>query len=174
MKLQYGYGRFTIQVRKEYDCKILLCRNMFHLIASTFFLLLFSTSSVNVRLLKEQAQRERRNFTKAEELAAKFPSRKRCPACWFDREMNEFDSFEVYTFLKGHYWPSSNLPWQSNGRGKQIHGEMSIEGEPLSTFGFYCTLAPFVIMICIFVKHFGLNRFWLSLFPSQTSKNKSF
>ena len=122
--------------------------------------------------MQEKAQRERRNFTKTEELAAKFPTRKTCPLCWLDKDMSQWDSVEVYRFLKGHYWPYDS---SSKMNIKSMHGDMAMEGQPLSKFGLGCIMLPFVVLGCIISRQFITNsrRNIFSLFQSLR-KNKSF
>ena len=103
--------------------------------------------------------------------------------------MNEWDSTEVYKFLKGYYWPERKIGDVGSGEGergggattlhnngKHVHGEMSIEGEPLSPCGFYCTIMPFVIMICYFVKQYVSNKkgMYSMALHFRTKKNKFF
>jgi hypothetical protein len=120
--------------------------------------------------MKERAQRERRNFTKVEEMAAKFPTKSSCPLCWLDEDMNNWDSIEVYRFLKERYWPGGVLGVSSSSssstllssslsfHAKKIHSDMSMEGQPISRFGLYCTITPFVVIAFMFVKQYFFNR----------------
>ena len=68
----------------------------------------FYRMSVNVRLMRESAERNNRVLTKAEELAAKFPSRRLCPDCWVDDDMEKWNPEVVFEFLRGWYWPVIN------------------------------------------------------------------
>lgn len=65
-------------------------------------------NAVNVRLMRESAEREERVLTKAEELASKFPSREICPKCWLDDGMEKWNREVVFDFLKDWYWPTIN------------------------------------------------------------------
>ncbi len=116
---------------------------------------MFHCCKVNVRLLKEKAQQERRNFSKTEELAAKFPTRNSCPSCWLDKDMSQWDSAEVYRFLKGHYWPYEKDAVMNI---KEMHGNMAIEGEPLSKSGLVCIMMPFIVIGCLLLRQFITKR----------------
>lgn len=62
-------------------------------------------NAVNVRLMRESAERDDRIVSNAEELAAKFPSRQLCPKCWLDDDMEKYNRDAVFDFLQGWYWP---------------------------------------------------------------------
>ena len=138
-------------------------------------------NAVNLRLLEEKAIRERRNFTKAEQLASKFPTRNTCPSCWLDEEMNDWDSAEVYNFLKGFYWPAAEQKIRSGstttttiGGSKHMHGEMSIEGQPLSRVGLIYVIVPFFLMLlCMFLKQNYLNKVGLYFKKSRMNRKNN-
>eukprot|EP00541_Cyclophora_tenuis_P015941 CAMPEP_0116547792 /NCGR_PEP_ID=MMETSP0397-20121206/3973_1 /TAXON_ID=216820 /ORGANISM="Cyclophora tenuis, Strain ECT3854" /LENGTH=150 /DNA_ID=CAMNT_0004072361 /DNA_START=63 /DNA_END=515 /DNA_ORIENTATION=- len=78
-------------------------------------------NSVNVRLMRESAEAEQRKVTHEETLAAVFPPRELCHACWQDDIMTTYDKDEVFAFLKRTYWPRlelSNRQFQSVVRGR--------------------------------------------------------
>jgi hypothetical protein len=60
-------------------------------------------NGVNVRLMKEKAEREGRVPTPMDEIAVQWPSRKDCPMCWHDD--GKFEYQNVFTFLRLTYWP---------------------------------------------------------------------
>ena len=60
-------------------------------------------NGVNVRLMKEKAEREGRVPTPADEIAVQWPSRKDCPMCWNDD--GTFEGKNVFAFLRLTYWP---------------------------------------------------------------------
>ncbi len=143
--------------------------------------------------MKEAAIRERRNFTKAEEIAAKFPSRNACPLCWLNNNMTEWDSVEVYNFLKDHYWPPSEVRG-GRARTAKLYGRrevqdnnsnnmnMALVGKPISKFGLYLTATPLIVVACMFLRRYLLNKGGLSSFVllrrksgfCAIDKNKSF
>lgn len=69
---------------------------------------------VNVRLMKESAMEYGRDVTNDELLAAIFPTKSMCPACWLpDHDsfllndttlISHYDPDKVFNFLKGWYW----------------------------------------------------------------------
>jgi hypothetical protein len=64
---------------------------------------LFEThNSVNLRLLRERAERENRLTTHEEELSVQWPSRTACRACWHPD--GRWDQDMVYYFLRLTYW----------------------------------------------------------------------
>jgi thiol-disulfide isomerase/thioredoxin len=65
-------------------------------------------NAVNVRLMKESAERDNRKVTKHERLAAMFPTKHMCPECWLDSNMTAFDKEAVFDFLQSWYWPSED------------------------------------------------------------------
>ena len=60
-------------------------------------------NGVNVRLMKEKAEREGRVPTPADEIAVQWPPRKDCPMCWNDD--GRFEGKNVFAFLRLTYWP---------------------------------------------------------------------
>jgi hypothetical protein len=69
---------------------------------------LFEThNSVNVRLLKELADRENRIATADEETGRHWPDRTDCPKCW--RDSGAWDEEMVYKYLRTEYWPEDFL-----------------------------------------------------------------
>lgn len=60
-------------------------------------------NGVNVRLMKEEAEREGRTTTPEDETAVLWPSRQDCPMCWYDD--GRFDHQNVFIFLRLTYWP---------------------------------------------------------------------
>ena len=62
-------------------------------------------NSVNIRLMKEAAQRQNRNVTNEETLASIFPTKNLCPDCWLDLNMTKWDYQKVFQFLDEWYWP---------------------------------------------------------------------
>lgn len=59
-------------------------------------------NSVNVRLMKERAEREHRDTTHQDELDAEWPSRSECPRCW--RPDETWDEELIYKYLRLQYW----------------------------------------------------------------------
>ena len=64
---------------------------------------LFEThNSVNVRLMKEAAEREHRSPTHQDEIDKHWPPLEYCPSCW--REDQAWDTENVYKYLRLIYW----------------------------------------------------------------------
>lgn len=59
-------------------------------------------NGVNVRLMKEKAQREGRMVTEEDERRAMWPSRLQCSTCW--REDGTWDDDTIFKFLRISYW----------------------------------------------------------------------
>ena len=67
---------------------------------------LFEThNAVNVRLMKEEAEREERTPTHQDELNAQWPSRLDCPKCWHPD--GSWDEDLMYEYLRHEYWPDN-------------------------------------------------------------------
>lgn len=60
-------------------------------------------NGVNLRLMKEKAEREGRIPTPEDEIAVQWPSRNDCPMCWDDG--GKFDPTNIFLFLRLTYWP---------------------------------------------------------------------
>jgi hypothetical protein len=60
-------------------------------------------NSVNVRLKKEQAEREGKLVTAEDEMKAQWPSRTDCPICW--EKDGAWDEDVMYKYLRMEYWP---------------------------------------------------------------------
>ena len=60
-------------------------------------------NGVNVRLMKEKAEREGRTPTLQDEINVKWPSRKDCPMCWHDD--GRHDHQNIFIYLRLTYWP---------------------------------------------------------------------
>lgn len=60
-------------------------------------------NGVNVRLMKERAEREGWTPTLQDEINVHWPSRKDCPSCW--RDDGRWEAGNVYLFLRLTYWP---------------------------------------------------------------------
>ncbi len=52
-------------------------------------------NSVNLRLMREAAQRDRRELLLEEKIAARVPAVDMSPSCWLDEDLERFDSHEV-------------------------------------------------------------------------------
>jgi len=59
-------------------------------------------NGVNVRLMRERAERENWTPTREDEIKAEWPSREECPKCW--REDGGWNEDMVYKFLRTEYW----------------------------------------------------------------------
>lgn len=69
-------------------------------------------NAVNTRLMKESAEREDREVTEQERLAASFPTREMCSDCWFDDQMKRHDKDAVFAFLRNWYWYVLSSQWE--------------------------------------------------------------
>lgn len=58
-------------------------------------------NSVNVRLMREQSQKE---VTRGEKKAVQWPSHAVCPKCWGDGDSSSFDGNTTYKYLLDAYW----------------------------------------------------------------------
>lgn len=71
---------------------------------------LFEThNAVNIRLLKERAEREKwtQPVTRADEIKKEWPSRQECPKCWHDD--GGWDEKTVYRYMRMEYWPEDKI-----------------------------------------------------------------
>jgi hypothetical protein len=137
-------------------------------------------NAVNVRLMSENAQREKRSLSVVESLAGKFPTKVMCPSCWKDSHMNRANHDQVYTFLRELYWPGYNLPlndgtlWvraintptdassstRINEREQPLWTYRAEQGgEPISFFGLLCVCLPLFFIGGMFaLKVMSMNR----------------
>jgi len=105
-------------------------------------------NSVNVRLVHEAAERERRIVSKEETIASKFPTKGMCPKCWLDGDMEVWDPAEVFNFLQQWYWPSDG---SRSASSIDVHRRNSVEGTPISSrVGICLILVPICFFVCIF------------------------
>ncbi len=105
------------------------------------------TIAVNSRLARELADRDGRVITKNELIASKFPTKKMCPRCFLDKDMDTWDSNEVFDFLQQRYWPSDAIDHRSLSNSE-------LKGTKLSTPGFFIILIPLFLSILFFRKDF--------------------
>lgn len=59
-------------------------------------------NGVNVRLMRERAEREKWTPTHEDEIKAEWPPRDECPSCW--REDGGWNEDLVYKYLRVEYW----------------------------------------------------------------------
>lgn len=59
-------------------------------------------NAVNVRLMREQADRDNKVPSHHDEVAKKWPARIECPKCWLDDD--SWDEDAIYKFLRIEYW----------------------------------------------------------------------
>ena len=131
-------------------------------------------NAVNIRIMSENAQREKRVVSTEETLAGKFPTKVMCPSCWKDSHMQRVNHDQVYTFLKQLYWPGFYLP-VTNGKiwlhaleelpqdvstssrvhvGEQPHWTNRADegGEPISSLGLVFVCLPFILIGAILAR----------------------
>uniref|UniRef100_A0A7S3PV83 Sulfhydryl oxidase n=1 Tax=Chaetoceros debilis TaxID=122233 RepID=A0A7S3PV83_9STRA len=107
-------------------------------------------NSVNLRLMREAAQRDRRELSLEEKTAARFPTVNMCPSCWLGEDLKSFDSHEVSKFLLKWYWPSP----PEKEVNQLIYGYRDIEkGTSLSCYG----LLIFIVTIAVFAFIFSAD-----------------
>jgi hypothetical protein len=106
-------------------------------------------NAVNLRLMKEASERERREISKEEIVSSKFPSQQMCNACWLDMEQNSWDSSEIYSFLSTWYWPIDDSSTSSVARQMS---SMEQNDNALSLSGFYLFILPLMYILYIFTK----------------------
>jgi len=84
-------------------------------------------NAVNVRLLHEKAEREKRSATKEDEIAVMWPSREDCPVCW--HADGTWDDETIYKFLRMKYWEddATNVQYR-----KDLHFEQKQKLERLA------------------------------------------
>jgi hypothetical protein len=73
-------------------------------------------NELNVRLMRESAEREDQWATNDEVLDAMFPPVELCPKCWLDQNMTEYAPRRMVRFLQEWYWPENGTdqtPFQS-------------------------------------------------------------
>jgi thiol oxidase len=110
-------------------------------------------NAVNLRLMKEAAEREHREITSEEILSSKFPTRRMCHKCWLDVDQNHWNSSEIYKFLSTWYWPTDQDPYITSTMARNIHST-GTNGNPLSWSGFYLALIPFLYIVYLFAKEY--------------------
>ncbi|KAI2503322.1 Erv1 / Alr family [Fragilaria crotonensis] len=81
-------------------------------------------NDVRVRLLHEKAERENRKASKAEEIAAQWPSRDDCPACWLSD--GSWDDEVIYKYLRITYWTEDSVS-ASYRRDLERHNQKKLE-----------------------------------------------
>mmetsp|Transcript_13662 Transcript_13662/g.31869 ORF Transcript_13662/g.31869 Transcript_13662/m.31869 type:complete len:538 (+) Transcript_13662:111-1724(+) len=65
-------------------------------------------NAINVRLRKERIEQnvEKSGFTNPADVV--WPPTSSCPSCWFSRNKDRWDEFEVYEYLQKSYWLEDN------------------------------------------------------------------
>ena len=118
---------------------------------------LFEThNSVNVRLVKEQAERDNRVPTHQDEINAQWPSRLECPKCW--RADGSWDEEIVYLFLLDQYWPDDGTTSQKTRRALFQEtlliepDDMDNEGSLITSVLKFGPILALLITICYFYK----------------------
>ena len=117
-------------------------------------------NAVNLRLMKERTP-PYRNVTKEELIASQFPSFATCPNCWKhnptsiegNNETNLFqwDSDNVYLFLKKWYWPDHYPNIHRQDTTLSIHYRDNLE-RPIGTFGLVLVMIPFFLAAFIIAR----------------------
>lgn len=106
-------------------------------------------NAVNLRIMKEAAEREGREISKEEIVSSKFPSKQMCHACWLDREQNSWDSSEIFNFLNTWYWPMDESSTSSVARQMS---SMEQNDYDLSWSGFYLSILPLMCVLYLLIK----------------------
>jgi len=115
-------------------------------------------NAVNIRLIGERAERDKRELSKAEKLAAKFPGKAMCQTCWLDDDMEKWDQEEVFLFLKDWYWPVID---ESDLRLLSLDSDFFVKGNFVSMSGIFLILLPLALSVT-FGKEIFVNRWTLS------------
>lgn len=71
-------------------------------------------NAVNVRLMKEQAERDNRAPTQNDELQVQWPSRLDCPKCW--KPDGSWDEELIYMYIFDQYWPDEGKASEASRR----------------------------------------------------------
>lgn len=126
-------------------------------------------NSVNLRLMKESAEREHRNITKEEIISSKFPSKGMCPNCWLDVDQNSWDSSEMYKFLRTWYWPTDEYPTIIASRN--MSSMESSYGNHIIWSRFYLAVIP----LLLYVVYLFFKKEYLTMISmgSKWKQNKS-
>lgn len=91
---------------------------------------LFEThNGVNVRLMKERAEREKWTPTREDEIKAEWPPRQQCPKCW--REDGGWDEESVYRFLRVEYWLDDAVADVYRGRLAEVEEDEDDDEAPM-------------------------------------------
>lgn len=80
-------------------------------------------NDVRVRLMHEKADREHRKASKADEIAAQWPSRDDCPACWHSD--GSWDDEIIYKYIRVTYWIEDSVS-ESYRRDLTLHHEQQL------------------------------------------------
>lgn len=113
---------------------------------------LFEThNAVNLRLMKEKAARERREWSRQDEIKSQWPSLEDCPRCW--REDGAWDDLNMYKYLRTEYWPDDGI----------TNMYRTVLDEPLPVFDDDVVsppLVPFVLQLVPILTILGLVGTW--------------
>jgi Erv1 / Alr family len=114
-------------------------------------------NSVNVRLVKEQAERDGKLETEEDEIRVQWPSRLDCPQCW--GKDGAWDEDFIYKYIRMEYWPEDTAS-ASFRRELQLSMptpelEESIEDNSSSAFRLPLafSIIPLLIMITATIAH---------------------
>jgi len=101
-------------------------------------------NAVNVRLMKEQAERDRKLVTTEDEIRVQWPSRSECPECW--GKDGAWDENLMYKYLRMEYWPDDRVS-ASFRRELHLSNAISVENEIADNAGISFLRLPLVIPI---------------------------
>jgi Erv1 / Alr family len=89
-------------------------------------------NAVNVRLMKEQAERDNRQPTHQDEIKAQWPYRLDCPKCW--NSDGSWDEEIIYKYLFDQYWPD-DAGMSEASRRALFHPTIIVEPEDVDDEG---------------------------------------
>jgi thiol oxidase len=103
-------------------------------------------NAVNVRLMKEQAERVGKLVTEEDEIRVIWPSHHECPICWRDDGM--WDEEIIYNFLRMEYWPddADTVRFRNALELSMPAPEEVVEDEDIISFS---KMSVFLVMILV-------------------------
>ena len=120
---------------------------------------LFEThNAVNVRLMKEQAERDGHETTFQDEMNAQWPSRLECPKCW--KQDGSWDEEIAYLYVFDQYWPDDGRTSQSTRRAL-FQATINIDPEDMDDeLSFLSSLLKFgpILILLVVVGYFYKKR----------------
>eukprot|EP00541_Cyclophora_tenuis_P011777 CAMPEP_0116558242 /NCGR_PEP_ID=MMETSP0397-20121206/9705_1 /TAXON_ID=216820 /ORGANISM="Cyclophora tenuis, Strain ECT3854" /LENGTH=190 /DNA_ID=CAMNT_0004083825 /DNA_START=67 /DNA_END=639 /DNA_ORIENTATION=+ len=124
-------------------------------------------NSVNVRLMKEKAEREGRLTTSEDEAKARWPSRLECRKCWNDD--GTWDDEVIFKYLRIQYWPddkkTQELQEELDIRDPNEPFVISMDEESHDSSVFL--VIPVAAFVCV-----AVAWYWRKLEKDKTGRHK--